>query len=190
MDHTGKQMIRGSVLRRAGPVLTLAAVVAAGLVGIGVPAHAVTVTVSTATTVDNYYDLYVDGDCQISTSMYGQGDWPTAESWTGSLALGQEHVVAVKGSNYTPWTSYNPASFLGQIDPGPGLWFAGEDADHTDQIVTDDQWLVYYNAGGTPPVDCGTHEWTEVEYDVSDFTGADAWVDATEIGLNGVTPPW
>jgi len=150
----------------------------------GSVARAVTVTVSTATTCDNYYDLYIDGDYKFSTTFPGDG-WNTPESWSEPLAAGQEHVVAVKGNNYEPWPGWNPAGFLGEIEPDPGNWFVGEDAAHTHLIVTDEQWKVYFVSHGSadePPLDSQGRNWTAAGYDDS------GWGSAYEIGPNGCDP--
>jgi len=164
------------------PILAIAAALA--MLAAGVPAQAVTVTISTATTCDNYYDLYVDGNWQLSTTYPGNG-WNTPETWSVPLAAGQQHVVAVKGSNLEPYSSYNPAGFLGEIEPDPGNWFAGEDLSHTHLIVTDSQWKIYYvghNSTDAPPDDSQGRNWTEAQYDDS------GWLSAFEIGPNGCSP--
>ena len=172
--------------RERGPPGAMLVSLAAALMvlAVGVPAQAVTVLISTATTCDNYYDLYVDGQWQLGTTYPGNG-WNTPEAWSVPLAAGQEHVVAVKGSNLEPYSGYNPAGFLGEIEPDPGNWFAGEDLSHTHLIVSDSQWKIYYvghNSADPPPIDTQGLNWTQAQYDDS------GWLSAFEIGPNGRSP--
>jgi len=160
------------------PTLIAATLAAALSAGAG-PALAVTVTVAGGTTCDNYYDLYVDGIRKVTVPAQGEkSEWSTAEIWSDDLALGQTHVVAVKGSNY-PGSGYNPAAFLGHIETEPGTWFLETG---TSALVTDAGWKCWYGGpDATPPLSDGK-EWFEPGYDDS------SWGQASVIGANGIGP--
>ena len=155
-----------------------AAVLAVGsLLAVAVPAWATTVTLTTVSTADNFYDLYVDNSLAIHTEGT---EWQTPETWSGELDVGVKHALAVKANNYVPWGGTNPAAFIAQADAGPELYFIETGGA---LLVTDVSWRVWYGGvDATPPADTQARPWTDPYYDDS------AWDYAHEIGQNGVTP--
>ena len=161
------------------------------VITLGDTAKATSVTlVATATTADNYYDLYIDGGDGAGgegpaihvAANYSGGEWKIAETKSFSLAMGQTHLLAVEAHNWEPYGGYNPAAFIGQLDAGSGNWFLESG---NQLLLTSVQWQVWVDPLGLggAPADQGSLKWYDAGYDDS------GWVNAFEIGANG-TGPW
>jgi hypothetical protein len=149
-----------------------------GLMLIG-PAGAQAATITATTTADNTYTMYFDGDEIVSTTYPGDG-WGTAETSIFTAAEGIDHVIAIQAANHTPWGGANPAALLGEFvfDDGSGFLQAGDG-----RILTDGTWKIWTGGPqGTPALDGAGRDWTDPDYDDSD------WAMAYQIGTHGMAP--
>ena len=159
-------------------IMTRSILATLAVCALSLPAWGMSVTLTTVTTVDNYYDLYIDNAQVIHIASTSSG-WDSPETWTGNVATDAKHSISVKASNYTPWSGENPAAFLGQVDAGTSLYFVET---HGQVVVTNATWKVWYGGvDATPPVVNGL-AWTDPNYDDS------TWNSAFDIGPNGISP--
>ncbi len=137
---------------------TLAGVLAisAGLAGAA--------SVTSTTTADNLYTLWIDGSEVVSTT-FSVGGWKTSETNITELEPGT-HIIGVRAENHVPWSGTNPAGFLGEFT------FAGQTVD------TGSDWLVLGGPQGLQ---------LQQNWNQPGFVPV-GWAAATSYGANGVAP--
>jgi len=116
-------------------------------------------------TVDDGYELYVDGDLIGSDPADSDDSWATIDYYYIDPAVYSDDIlIAVKGSDQDGGLATISGFVLGYKEPN-GKW-----------VITDENWRIFYNYDDTPPAayDDGsdTYEWYEEGYRSDDWMAA------------------